>query len=179
MSTYTIHSPTTGRTIKLTYKKGLFWKLEKVAGKALNRHDLIKLANVIPLNEAGFSFASESFPSLEFTKEVKEQSLYQQYASAWHLFYNEFANMPPKFTAIDGVHLKQIIKHLSNVGAGEKEGLILFQQLLGSWKKLEEFHQKNTDLKYINSQLNKLLNEVRKANGKQTSSGGADYSVGL
>lgn len=177
--TYTIHSPTTGRTLKVTYKKGLFWKLEKVAGKKFGFDDMMKLGVAIPSEEIKIAEYQEKFTSLEYTKEVKEITLYQQYASAWHLFYNEYANMPPKFTAIDGRNLKQIINHLTKVGAGEKEGLVLFQQLLGSWRKLEEFHQKNTDLKYINSQLNKLLNEVRKANGSQTSTSGTNYSVGL
>ena len=177
--TYTIHSPTTGRTLKVTYKKGNFWKLEKAAGKKLTVKELMRIGLIVPPDESEIPAYQQQYPSLEYKKDEKEQSLYQQYVSAWHLFYNEFAQMPPKFTAIDGVNLKQIIKHLSNVGAGEKEGLVLFQQLLASWKKLEDFHQKNTDLKYINSQLNKLLNEVRKANGNQTSANGTNYSVGL
>ena len=179
MSTYNIHSPTTGRTLKVTYKKGQFWKLEKVKGAKLKTTDLIKIGAIIPPTEAEIEDFVKAYKTLDYTKEVKEQSIYQQYVSAWHLFYNEFADMPPKFGPIEGTNLKQIIKHLTNVGGSEPEGLLLFKQVLASWRKLEAFHQSNTDLKYINSRLNIILNEVKKANNTSTTAGGTNYNVGL
>lgn len=174
---YLIHSPSTGRTLKVSYKGGNFFRLEKTVGKTLNRSDLVKIADVIPLNESGVSYCQERYPKLEYTKLEKEVGTYQKYVSAWFSFYDKFMGISPKFTSVDGKHLNQIKAYLTKIGGTDTAGLELFELILANWETLDDFHKDNTDLKYINSRLNPILNAIKKA-GK-TTVGGTDYSVGL
>ena len=177
MTHYTIHSPTTGRTLKISYKNGNFFRLEKTAGKKLTVKELMGIGLIVPPEESLISEYAESFKTIEYTKVEKQASTYQQYVGAWHSFYEKFMGYPPKFTGMDGKALNQIKTYLTKVGRNEVEGLELFEILLLNWHKLDKFHQENTDLKYINSRLNPLLNAVKKAN--QAGTGGADNNVRL
>ena len=86
----------------------------------------------------------------------------------WFAFYNRLFGFAPKFTGADGKALKQIITYLTNNSADETEALSTWQYLLQNWQKLDEFHQRNTDLKYINSQLNKILQNAKRGNSSKT-----------
>ncbi|MEM8506211.1 MAG: hypothetical protein AAF717_00215 [Bacteroidota bacterium] len=173
---YLIHSPTTGRTLKASYRSGKFFRLEKAAGRAFKSTvELGKALATIPALEDEITGYQQTFPTLEYTKVEKQQSMYQQYVSAWFAFYNKFMELSPKFTKADGASLNQIKTYLTRIGGSEQEGLVLFQLILDNWNKLDEFHQNNTDLKYINSRLNLILNAVKKAGKAGTS--GADNSV--
>jgi hypothetical protein len=108
---------------------------------------------------------------VSYTKdEHQTASLYTQFLDEWFGFYNCLYGFPPKFTGADGKALKQIISYLQQVSANDTEALSTWQYLLGNWQKMDEFHQRNTDLKYINSQLNKILQNAKRGNSsaKQT-----------
>tara|TARA_R110000823_G_scaffold309594_1_gene433939 strand:+ start:8193 stop:8732 length:540 start_codon:yes stop_codon:yes gene_type:complete len=177
MTHYTVHSPTTGRTLKISYKNGKFFRLEILSGKKFAPGQTWNLGTVIPATEDEMESYREKYPTITYTKVEKQASTYQQYVGAWHGFYEKFMGYPPKFTGMDGKALNQIKTYLTKVGGNEVEGLELFEILLLNWHKLDKFHQENTDLKYINSRLNPLLNAVKKAN--QAGTGGADNSVRL
>ena len=174
---YLIHSAKSGRTLKVTYKGGNFFRLELAKGKKLNDTELIKLSASIPLTENEVDKYSNLFKSLDYTKIEKKQSTYQQYVSAWYAFYQNFMQVPPRFNAVDGKHLNQIKAYLTRVSDQNQEGLELFKLILDNWHKLEDFHKENTDLKYINSRLNVILNAIKRAG--QAGTAGTDNSVSI
>ena len=174
---YLIHSPNTGRTLKASYRSGKFFRLEKTAGKALEQADMNAMMVVVPALENQIEEFKAQFKKLEYTKEQKTQSYHQQYVTVWFAFYQKFMDMPPRFNAADGKHITQIKKYLPRISDQDMEGLELFRLILDNWHKLDDFHKDNTDLKYINSRLNPILNAIKKA-GK-TGTGGADNSVRL
>jgi hypothetical protein len=174
---YLIHSETTGRTLRASYKGGNFFKLEKTAGKKLTVKELMKIGLIVPAEEKEISDYDESFPTISYTKVEKQASTYQQYVGTWFSFYEGIMTVAPKFTKADGMALNQIKSYLTKVGGSDAEGLGLFQLILDNWHKLEDFHKANTDLKYINSRLNVILNAIKKAG--QAGTGTADNSVRL
>lgn len=174
---YLIHSPNTGRTLKVSYKTGKFFRLELAKGKKLKADELSTIGAVIPSTEDEIEEFRKTFKSLTYTKEEKTQSYYQQYVSTWFAFYQKFMDIPPRFNAADGKHITQIKNHLTRISDQDMEGLELFKLILDNWHKLDQFHQDNTDLKYINSRFNVILNAIKKA-GK-TNTRGADNSVSI
>lgn len=173
---YLIHSPSSGRTLKVSYKAGKFFRLEKVSGSAITETEMEKLGSCIPPTEKEVSHYILAFPKLQYSKVEKEQSIYQKYVSAWFSFYTHFMEgIAPKFTKADGQAINQIKAYLTQTSGSEADGLALFQMILDNWGKLDKFHQENTDLKYLNSRLNVILNGIKKAGKANT--GGSDNSV--
>ena len=152
----------TGTVIKLTYRREKFIRLEQISGK-LTAPQLRSIGKIIPPKWDDLEKYQKEFREhCLYTPVVKDKSIYQQYVDAWHSFYERDQEMPPRFNAIDGRHLKQIISHLKQLEGTDEKGLALWQAILSNWKKLDKFHRENTDLKYINSRLNVILNNVRR-----------------
>ncbi|MBK5213607.1 MAG: hypothetical protein JJE55_08115 [Flavobacteriaceae bacterium] len=160
---YHIISHKTDVTLKLSYRGGSFFRIERVKGKITELH-IKHLGKLIPLNESDLQAHYASFPDVTLKPLVKEKSQFSKFNDAWFLFYQNYAGIPPKFTGTDANHLKQIIAYLTQIEGSESGALDLWFVLLHNWKNLGEFHQKNTDLKYINSSLNKILNELKTRN---------------
>jgi hypothetical protein len=99
-------------------------------------------------------------------EEANPPSLYTLFLDEWFAFYHRQFGLSPKFTGADGKALKQIITYLTGNSADEEEALATWLYLLQHWGQLDEFHQRNTDLKYINSQLNKILQNAKRGNNK-------------
>lgn len=177
MTHYLIHSPTTGRTLKVSYKGGKFFRMEKTKGIAIPRVEMQRIGMVIPPTIEEVPDFQTIFPKLDYTKIEPKQSMYQQYVSTWFAFYQNFRQLPPRFNKADGMHINQIKKHLTRLSDQDQEGLELFKLILDNWHKLEEFHKDNTDLKYINSRLNVILNAIKKAG--QAGTAGTDNSVSI
>lgn len=174
---YLIHSPTTGRTLKVSYDNGKFFRLEKMKGKLMGVKELMGIGLIVPPEEMQINDYIKSFPKIEYTKLEAKQSQYQQYVSAWFAFYQKYREMPPRFNKADGLHINQIKKYLTRLSDQDQEGLELFKLILENWHKLDQFHQDNTDLKYINSRLNPILNAIKKAG--QAGTAGTDNSVSI
>ena len=112
---------------------------------------------------------------MSYREDVPEPlSLYGKFLDEWFAFYKHLYGFPPKFTGADGKALKEIISYLQQV-SNDVEALSTWQYLLGNWQKMDAFHQKNTDLKYINSQLNKILQNAKRGNSKAKSSVSNDF----
>lgn len=174
---YLIHSIKTGRTLKVSYKGGNFFRLELAKGKKLEKDELMIIGVAVPSHEAELEEYQRTYKSLDYTKIEPKQSMYQQYVSTWFAFYQNFRQLPPRFNKADGMHINQIKKHLTRISDQDQEGLELFKLILDNWHKLEEFHKDNTDLKYINSRLNVILNAIKKAG--QAGTAGTDNSVSI
>lgn len=166
--TYTVTIHRTHSLLKLTYKKGELCKIEIKSG-GLNSQQYQQLGAILPPQEEDIErYQKQCNGSVSYTKDEQQTaSLYTQFLDEWFVFYKRLYGFPPKFTGADGKALKQIISYLQRV-SNDVEALSTWQYLLGNWQKMDAFHQKNTDLKYINSQLNKILQNAKRGNSSTT-----------
>ena len=178
---YKIHIQKTDTYLKLTYRGKSFSKLERLKGNITDSM-LMELGRIIPprLNEIEkWKLHFKDKISME-PIEKKKKTTFTEFNDAWFQFYEDFIGMPPKFGAAEASHLKKIITHLTKVGGSPDEALELWNTILAAWPKLSDFHKDNTDIKYINSRLNVILNAVKKAiNPGTTSTSGTDNSTSL
>ncbi|MEB3041626.1 hypothetical protein [Capnocytophaga gingivalis] len=165
--TYIVTIRSCAVVVKLIYKGGKFSKLEVKKG-TLDGEYLKQIGLLIPplenLIEEWQGVWGDRVTYRE--EEANPPSLYALFLDEWFAFYNRLFGVAPKFTGADGKALKQIIAYLTGNSADEEEALATWQYLLQNWQKLDEFHQRNTDLKYINSQLNKILQNAKRNNSK-------------
>lgn len=148
--------------LKLKFRVSKLRGFEILTGK-LTVEQWQKIGSILPPTVVEINdFKAKLKGVVEFTEIVKEKSLYSQFTDTWFEFYETFLGVEPKFTAVDGMHLKQIINYLKQQTATEPEALELWQSILNNWNNLDEFHKKNTDLKYINSNFNKIVNNVKR-----------------
>ena len=158
---------TSSTSFKVTYSiKGDFKKIEIVKGKLENKQ-VYQLGAIIPPNVDHIPMFRANYPNIQYVEEVKAKSLYTLFVEEWNAFYFNLNGYAPKFTAVEGKCLKDIIKYLTTISGSEEEILSTWQVLLNSWNRLDEFHQKNTDLKYINGNLNRILDNVKRGSGNQ------------
>lgn len=147
--------------LKLSYRYGTFQRLERVRGK-LTDEVLTHIGKLIPLREKNIPEHFENFQNVTVTAlKAKPKTQFAKFNAVWFAFYEKFAGIPPKFTGADGRHLKQIITYLEQLEGDPNRALATWNAILTNWHTLGEFHRKNTDLKYINSQLNKIINELK------------------
>ena len=167
--TYTVTLHRTHTLLKLTYKKGELCKIEIKSG-GLTSQQYQQLGAILPPQEEDIErYQKQWNGSVSYREDVPEPlSLYGKFLDEWFSFYNRLYGFPPKFTGADGKALKQIISYLQQVSANDAEALATWQYLLSNWQKMDAFHQKNTDLKYINSQLNKILQNAKRGNSSAT-----------
>lgn len=175
---YNIEIKQTNAILKVTYRNKKFRRVELIKGK-LSDKTLVEIGRIIPPREDEFKRYIVHFEKdINYSVINKEKSLYSKFNNAWFQFYEKAVGFSPKFTGADGKALKQIITYLKKINAGnERVALENWQLILNSWQTLKEFHQDNTDLKYINSRLNVIIREIVKNNGSDTT--GADSSVSI
>jgi hypothetical protein len=166
--------------LKVTYRDGKFRKLEHLRG-SLDQTMLNALGKVVPQKESDLdAFVKGWDGKVVYTSEEnKPVTIYSQFNSSWFAFFRkENNNIPPKFTAADGKSLKQIINYLISINNGnETAALENWNLLLNSWNSLSNFHQSQTDLKYINSKLNVIIREIIRNNGVNTSGDNSSVSI--
>ncbi len=148
--------------LKATYRSGKFRRIEHLRGK-LDRELMNSIGKVIPVKEEEIADMNKKwFSKVNYRIEVKQvKSLNKQFVEAWFKFYEDLTGVSPKFNAVDGNAIKQIMNYLKSVSIDENEALATWEVILESWNTLDEFHQKQTDLKYINSKLNVIIKQVK------------------
>lgn len=164
---HNIHLVKSKTDIKVTYRDGKFKKLEHLRGK-LDQVMLNVLGRAVPQQEKDLPTFIEGWKGkvVYTTQEKKIVTIYSQFNSAWFQFFTKENNIPPKFTAADGKALKQIINYLTSINNGDEAAALgNFNLLLNNWHELSEFHQKQIDLKYINSKLNVIIREIVRNTG--------------
>lgn len=162
---------------KAIYRNKKFRRIELLRGK-LTKPILKAIGRIIPFHIDDFSTYNVEFQGkVNYTIINQEKSLYSQFNEEWHSFYENFAGVPPKFTAADGKSLKGVIGYLKKISTNDNEALELWKLILDKWDGLSDFHKSNTDLKYINSKLNVLINAIKQKNNTNVS--GTNYSVEL
>ena len=169
MKHYILHILKPNVKFKLSYRNGKFHRIERVFG-FLEQSEFEYIGRIIPLTEAELELFSKRYRGrITYTAvNNKPKSTYQEFVSVWYNFYQKQFGIEPRFNAVDGRNLKQIISYLSKIEGTEEDALVIWSAILHNWNKLDEFHQKNTDIRYINSALNKILNELKTNNNNTT-----------
>jgi hypothetical protein len=147
----------------LTYSNGHLKRIEIKSGSMLDEH-WEALTKVLPQMQKDLpDFIAKYEGKVQYTPigETDKQSIYQRFMSSYFLFHNEYVGISPKITAIEGKALKEIVSYLCDQSATEDEALAVWQVLLNSWDKLEEFYQKQHQLRQINSNLPNLLVNIK------------------
>lgn len=177
---HNIHLVKSKTDLKLTYRDGKFKKIEHLRG-VIDAPMLKYIGLVIPPKESDLeTFIKTMEGKAVYTSEVKKpQTLFSKFNAAWFSFFRkENNNIEPKFTGADGKALNQIISHFKSINNGDEDAALAnWNLLLSNWSELSEFHQKQTDLKYINSKLNVIIREIIQNNGGNAS--GTNGSVSL
>jgi hypothetical protein len=161
---YKIHIKSCNTNLKVTYRNTRFLKLEKLTGK-LTEEQVKSIGALIPPTEKDIEQHKQNLGHLiTITPIVKVKTLYTEFLDEWFAFYDEFMKIKPRFNAADGKSLKAIIKYLTEISQDEKEALQLWKIILQNWNKLDDFYKKSADLKFISSQINKILINVKGIN---------------
>lgn len=143
------------------FSRGKLKKITLQKGK-LTAEQWQKIGSILPPTESEVEeFKSRLKGVVTYEILEKTPSLYTQFLNVWFEFYERLTNIKPRFNTTDGKALKEIIKYFQEVSQDNNEALITWQVLLDKWQTLDAFHQKNTDLKYINSNLNKIIQNAK------------------
>jgi len=169
---YTLQITKTGTTIKLTYRGGRLLRWERKTGKITDKQ-LWHFGTVLPPSEGDIDrFRESNAGKVTYTEIVTERSLYHRFTDAWFAFYERTHEMPPKFNGIEGKALKQIMGYFRKAAGDDTRALQAWQGLLTNWQSLDEFHQQNCELKYINGSLQKIIQNLKRVtDGKSGISG--------
>ena len=152
-------------SIIATYSKG--GKLKKIIAKK-GVLDFALIDAFIPDIESDITVHHANGGTHTFLKPYTpaKDEFFTKAQKAWFEFYQKRTGLEYRFTKIDGGALKSIGKHLTDISGGSYEALESWKFILHNWNRLDPFYRNNADLKFINSQLNKILNLLK--NGKQT-----------
>jgi hypothetical protein len=93
-------------------------------------------------------------------------SNHNEYVAAWKDFYLRQNNILPRFNAIDGKQIKEIKQYLERVSESPEQALATWLAILDNYHRLEDFFRLNTDLRFINSQINKIITQLKHVTGK-------------
>lgn len=158
--------------IEAEYSNGNLKKINLKKGK-LTAEQWAKIGVILPPTTDDIETFKGRLNAIEFRLKRSEKTTnnYSAYLTSWFDFYQKRFGFSPKFSPTDGKHLKEIIAYLEGVNDDENQAFATWKALLENWHKLDEFHQRNTDLKYINSQLNKILQNAKRLTASGSEAG--------
>ena len=167
MKHYILHIIKPNLKYKLSYRNGKFHRLERQSG-FIDSRIWRSLTKVIPLEESDIQTYNDTFIDRVsiIALEKKPKSLWHKYVGSWKSFYQQHYGIYPKFDGVEGRHLKQLIAYLESLEGSPEGAFTIWEQLLTNWDKLDEFHKQNADIKYINSNINRIINNVKKSTNK-------------
>lgn len=160
------------------YKAGNFFRLERKRGNVKTDQQWNNLMSIVPMHEATIKvYSTLKAPAVTYTKIEKQKAgtIFQQFMSEYHSFYEGEAGIAPRINAVEGKSLKMIISALKKISADEAEALATWKAMLSNWQELEAFYRKQLDLRQINSNLNSILRQIKNGkNGKSSAVSKAD-----
>lgn len=162
---YQIEIVKTKTILRVTYINNTFKKIERLRGK-ISKKTLNQIGHIIPYNSKDISRLNKVYlGKVNYSVEAKtNQTIYTQFLNEWFYFYEDFMQVKPNFNATQGKHLKQIINYLKSISKNDTEALNMWKMILQTWHKLDDYYRKSADLKFINSQINKILINVKEVN---------------
>lgn len=141
-------------TAEITYRRGRLAAVDVKKGEL----DFEMLSLVVPAIEKHVD------TNVLLPAETKEQknAFYRPALEEWNRFYTTLTGIEYRFTAADGVALSKIGDHLRTLASGRTDLAVdMWKFILHKWSHLSDFYRKSPDLKFINSQLNKIILEVK------------------
>lgn len=160
--------------LKLSYRAGNLFRVEKIRGQ-LYEEQWQKIGLLLPPTEKDIGdFSVRLRGKIKYEYLLQEKSLYKQFVGAWFSFYNEREGHNPIYRPVEGKNMNGIISGLTCIcGGDEMEALATWQAILATWDKMDAFYRNNTDLKFINSQLNKILAHAKRLSKENGAAQGA------
>ncbi|MFA6999326.1 MAG: hypothetical protein WC198_09220 [Victivallaceae bacterium] len=101
-------------------------------------------------------------------KEKPADPFFKKYVAAWFAYYQRITGVRPRFGGTDGTALKSIKKYLESETATQDAALATWQAMLDNMHRIDKFYHNNSDLKFINSQLNKIIIQLKNVTAKAT-----------
>jgi len=151
----------------LSYKASVLYKVEFIRTK-VSDEQWNKLIFLCPKKEA--DLYSHGFPNVDIMPVIKQRSMFSRYIDLYDEFYYKKTGIKARMSAIEGASVKKIIAHLESIEKDSESALALFDQVLKSWDKIDEFYRKQMELRQINHNLNTILRLLK--NGDSTSAKG-------
>ncbi len=159
---------------KVTYRNGKFFRLEAKRQK-LSETQRNNLMMLVPDKEENIS--NIKFNGVVFVPEQKAgtKSLFSRFLDVYTNWYYLHTDINHRMNGIEGNSLKSIIKHLQNISVSDEEALVLWNQILSNWDKLNDFYKSQMELRQINSNINIILRQLKDdGNSKSKASNYAD-----
>ncbi len=128
------------------------------------------LTKAIPKDESAIKAFNKKFDGKvkieRLIEDTDKDSEYKKYSTAWFGFYEKNVGIKPRFNGSDGRHLKEIIKYLQDLENDTERAYNIWLIILSHWDQLDDFFKQNKDLPFINSQLNKIIQNVQRISHK-------------
>jgi hypothetical protein len=110
-------------------------------------------------------------PNTNHTKKDSFPSgkLYKSAIDVYYKWYENKFNFKPKIDGIQGKSMKFLLKNLSQMLGSKDEKYILnsLHFVFDNWHLLDNFNQKQVELKNINSNLNNIVTQIARSKDKQ------------
>lgn len=97
-----------------------------------------------------------------------ENSIHKSFISEYDLFFNSYFGFKPNYTAADFKAVKLLIKYFnSNTNGDESKSLDAWKIVLKNWDNLSDFYKQKSTLREINSNITKILIEIKSNQKKE------------
>lgn len=98
----------------------------------------------------------------------KDNSLHKSFIAEYDLFFNSYFGFKPNYTAADFKAVKLLIKYFnSNTNGDESKSLDAWKIVLKNWDNLSDFYKQKSTLREINSNITKILIEIKSNQKKE------------
>lgn len=153
----------------VTYYNNQFKNLEYKSG-GMARNLFTNIGRAVPLYESEIKAKLKEFPDTIGITKIEgpnKKSQYTLFLEEYILFFqNQSDGVSPKIDGVEGSALKKIITYLNKEASSPEEAFVVWKQILDNWNNIEEFYQKQLQIRHINSNLNTIIIQIK--NGKPT-----------
>jgi hypothetical protein len=122
----------------------------------------------LPMTRALFGQAAKEVIAAMRTRRTASSGYYQKYVDAWSQYFKHINGIAPRFRGVDGKAMKEIMTYLERRYPDADTALAVWQGILARYHTLDPFFRLNLDLKFINSQLEKIITHLKYATDKAT-----------
>lgn len=130
------------------------------------------ISNTTIIDETINSFADSK-------KSAKNDEDYKISVEAYFTFYEKKSGLKPKFDGVDGKALKAILKFLQKIsdeGGNVHTKAELLKIIFDNWTKIEPWLQERFTIRDINTNLNKILTNLKNGKANATDRSKADLT---
>lgn len=121
-------------------------------------------------NNTDNKFSNENFDKKKAKGNFPTGELYTKAMDSYWNFYQELTGVKPKIDATQGSSLKKLLKNIGvmvekkdedSLSSYEEKILKTLEKLFDSWPLLDDFNQRQLELRQINGNLNNLVYQIR------------------